>query len=84
MDEYATRLNLPLEAHVHMQTRFQGFELLQIFQMLLRFLDSLLSTQDWPTSNVENDEATYRLVHCLEIATSYSFLPDQSRSFTQL
>ena len=23
MDEYATRLNIPLEAHVHMQTRFQ-------------------------------------------------------------
>ncbi|KAL5106931.1 Exportin-4 [Taenia crassiceps] len=84
VDQDAASLNLPLEAHVHMQARFQGFELLQIFQFLLRLVESLLCSPDWPIDNVENDETTYRLVHCLEIITSWNFLPEHVVDFTCL
>ncbi|VDM32657.1 unnamed protein product [Hydatigera taeniaeformis] len=84
VDNDAAGLNLPLEAHVHMQARFQGFELLQIFQLLLRLVESLLRSRDWPAENAENDETTYRLVHCLESITSWNFLPEHIVDFTCL
>uniref|UniRef100_A0A158R7H6 Mon2_C domain-containing protein n=1 Tax=Taenia asiatica TaxID=60517 RepID=A0A158R7H6_TAEAS len=83
-DQDTAGLDLPLEAHVHMQARFQGFELLQIFQFLLRLVESLLCSRDWPTENAEHDETTYRLVHCLEIITSWNFLPEHVVDFTCL
>ncbi|KAH9278204.1 Exportin-4 [Echinococcus granulosus] len=83
-DQDAASLNLPLEAHIYMQARFQDFELLQIFQFLLRLVESLLCARDWPTGNVENDEMTYRLVHCLEVITSWNFLPEHIVDFTCL
>ncbi len=78
-DQDATSLNLPLEAHVYMQARFQGFELLQLFQTLLQLVDSLIRVPDWPTPTVNSDETTYRLVHCLEAITSWNFLPEHSK-----
>ncbi|KAL7056487.1 hypothetical protein AAHC03_020928 [Spirometra sp. Aus1] len=72
-----TRLNLPLEAHVFIQARFQSYELLEIFRKLLHLTDTLLHDPSWPGDNFEQNETVYRLVHCLEMVMSWNFLPDQ-------
>uniref|UniRef100_A0A5K3FBE1 SpoU_methylase domain-containing protein n=1 Tax=Mesocestoides corti TaxID=53468 RepID=A0A5K3FBE1_MESCO len=83
-DQDAASLNLSLESHVYLQARFQAFELLQIFQILLRLVESLIRVHDWPTPNLNNDETTYHLVHCFEVITSWNFLPEHIVDFTCL
>ncbi|VDD75762.1 unnamed protein product, partial [Mesocestoides corti] len=75
-DQDAASLNLSLESH--------AFELLQIFQILLRLVESLIRVHDWPTPNLNNDETTYHLVHCFEVITSWNFLPEHIVDFTCL
>uniref|UniRef100_A0A0X3PCL1 Exportin-4 n=2 Tax=Schistocephalus solidus TaxID=70667 RepID=A0A0X3PCL1_SCHSO len=72
-----TRLNLPLEAHVFMQARFQSYELLEIFRKLLHLIDTFLHDPSWPGDNFDQNETVYRLVHCLEMVMSWNFLPNQ-------
>ncbi|KAK4468464.1 hypothetical protein MN116_007668 [Schistosoma mekongi] len=83
MDEFSysedsAQLNLPLEAHVFLQARFQDYELARLFKNLLCLVNHLLvcwSSRDCSTLSQEQSEVVFRIISCLDIVTSWDFLP---------
>ncbi|TNN20741.1 Exportin-4 [Schistosoma japonicum] len=78
--EDSAQLNLPLEAHVFLQTRFQDYELVRLFKNLLCLVNHLLvcwSSQDCSTLSQEQSEVVFRIISCLDMITSWDFVPSE-------
>ncbi|CAL8072641.1 unnamed protein product [Calicophoron daubneyi] len=82
--EDSTQLDLPLEAHIFMRARFQDFELVRLFTVLLCLIDQAVNNwgkTDLCSLNTEQSSIVFRLVNCLDSVTSWDFLPRELVGF---
>ncbi|CAH8587216.1 unnamed protein product [Heterobilharzia americana] len=82
--EDSAQLNLPLEAHVFLRARFQDYELARLFENLLCLTNQVLmswSSLDCSSLNLGQSEVVFRLISCLDIITSWDFLPRELVGF---
>ncbi|KAM3185216.1 hypothetical protein ACTXT7_006800 [Hymenolepis weldensis] len=63
-------LDLPSECFERMQDRFENFEWVNLFQMLITLIGRLLAKPGWVAFLQADDVLTFRLVNCLELVTS--------------
>ncbi|VDO00404.1 unnamed protein product [Rodentolepis nana] len=63
-------LDLPIAFFDTMRDRFENFEWVELFRLLIALIGRLLSESDWVALLQSDDALTFRLVNCLELVTS--------------
>nr|CDS25635.1 exportin 4 [Hymenolepis microstoma] len=63
-------LDIPIDYFEKVQDKFENFEWVNLFQLLITLIGRLLSESDWIALLQRDDVLTFRLVNCLELVTS--------------
>ncbi|CAH8595227.1 unnamed protein product [Dicrocoelium dendriticum] len=82
--EDSVHFEMVLEAHIFLRARFQDFELVRLFHLLLCVIDWVIrrwSNAQLTSSQLEQNELIFRLVSCLDCIGSWDFLPRELVGF---